>query len=129
MLLTTELVKSYRKVLNVICIIIIVTGIICGLGFGFYQAYHATENILFGILGAIGGILGSLFVLLLMEILIFAPMLVLFEIDEKLDSLNIKARKILVLENSLHNERTNIENGNAEINSPKFDFYPATKRI
>lgn len=98
-MLTTELVSSYRKIVNKICWILLIwilliLGTICGVVFGFANTLKETDAVGFAIPAALVGGLVSLLVMVLFELFVFAPVLVLFEIDAKLDLLNQNVKKL-----------------------------------
>ena len=86
-MLTEFYVKSYKKIVEIVCWILMIACIIIGfLFFGYLFMDYGNFN--FG-MACLGAIVGFLFVFIL-QLFVVAPRIVLFEINEKLLSTNKK---------------------------------------
>ena len=76
-MLTEKLVKYYRQVANIFCWAFLILATLSGAGTGYSQ---------WGFMGFIIGGLGGLLLAFALELLIVPPIMVLFEINDKLDT-------------------------------------------
>ena len=77
-MLTEKLVKYYRQVANIFCWVFLIIAALSGAGTGYEK---------WGFMGLIIGGLGGLFAAFMIELFIVPPIMVLFEINDKLDDI------------------------------------------
>ena len=77
-MLTEKLVKYYRKVANIFCWVFLIIAALSGAGTGYEK---------WGFMGFLIGGAGGLFLAFMIELFIIPPIMVLFEINDKLDDI------------------------------------------
>ena len=77
-MLTEKLVKYYKQVANIFCWAFLIIAALSGAGTGYER---------WGFPGLIIGGLGGLFAAFMIELFIVPPIMVLFEINDKLDDI------------------------------------------
>ncbi len=76
-MLTEKLVKYYRQVANIFCWAFLIIATLSGAGTGYER---------WGFMGLIIGGCGGLLLAFILELFIIPPIMVLFEINDKLDT-------------------------------------------
>ena len=82
--LVSTYIKVYKKVTEILCWVLLIATPICGfIGFGFAFDDYVDFNILMALLGAVVGFV----VAIIFEFITIPPLMILFEINSKLDFL------------------------------------------
>ena len=77
-MLTEKLVKYYRQVANIFCWVFLIIAALSGAGTGYEK---------WGFMGFLFGGIGGLLLAFAIELVIIPPIMVLFEINDKLDDI------------------------------------------